>query len=293
MNKPAVSDYISLHFTIFMLGFTGIIGKLIAIPTLSMVFYRTGLAAITMFLILYLSKSSFKLSFQQAKPLLLTGGFIAIHWAFFFGSARISNVSISLAGFATQALFTSIVEPLFLKRKIQVLEVFLGLVAIIGIYVILSFEFNHLIGFLLGMASAVMSAFFSVFNAKLIQKYEAPVITLYEMIGACVGSLFLIPIIAYFLNEPINLNPSMMDWFWISILAIVFTVFPFSAMAHFLKKFSAFSINLSLNLETVYGIIIAYFVFGETEKMTAGFYIGTLIILLSVLVYPVLKKPVS
>jgi drug/metabolite transporter (DMT)-like permease len=112
------------------------------------------------------------------------------------------------------------------------------------------------------------------------------------MAGACIGSLLLIPVISYFLNEPINLNPSMMDWFWISILALVFTVFPFSAMAHLLKKFSAFAVNLSLNLEPVYGIIIAFFVFGETEKMTAGFYVGTLIILLSVLAYPLLKQKV-
>ena len=283
-------DYLELHFIVLLWGFTAILGVLISIPPVELVFYRTLLSAIFLALLLLIKGTSFKLGRRSIISILWAGVLIGAHWITFFWSARVSNVSVSLAGFATIALWTSILEPLILQKKLQWYELLLGLVMILGLYIIFRFEFEYAWGLSLGIFSAFLGALFTVLNAKWTHDYDHYAITFYEMIGATVSIACIFPLYA---NEVggLQLVPTGLDWLYLIILALVCTVYAYSIAVELMKRISAFAINLTVNLEPVYGIILAVLVFGDKEKMTTGFYWGTGILLIAVLIYPLIARP--
>ena len=290
MKTNSIKDYFQLHFVVLIAGFTAILGALISAHSLSVVFFRTFMASAGLFLYLYLKNVPIKISTKATFQLLATGGIIALHWFTFFYAAKISTIAICLAGFSTGSLWTSLLEPLWDKRKIRVIEVGLGLMVIVGLYLIFLFEVDHIMGLLVGIFSAFLSALFSVINAQFAKQHSPQIITFYEMLGA--AFITFIPVLYLFIqaDNDFILIPQGLDWLWLSILAFVCTVYAFAEGVELIRKFSAFTFNLTLNLEPVYGIILAYIFFGEKERMTIGFYAGTFIILISVLLYPLLKK---
>ena len=286
-----VSDYLHLHFLVFLWGFTAILGILISIPAVEMVFYRTLLAVMGSGLLIYFSKESFLVSSRDFGKLMLTGILLAAHWIFFFASAKASNVSVSLVGFATASLWTAFLEPLSLNSKIRPLEIFLGILVVIGLYIIFTFNFNYPVGLLLGVASGLTHAIFSVINARLVKRIDRYTITFYEMIGGCIATSLFFPVYTrYFSDGPLQLIPTALDWVYLLILALVCSVYAYSKMISLMKTISVFFIQLTLNLEPVYGIVMAVILFPQKEKMSANFYAGTIIILSAVLLYPVLKR---
>lgn len=289
---PEFKDYLHLHFLVLIWGFTAILGLLITIPPVEVVFYRTLIAAIGLAVIMGASKVSFKVDKADAVKLLLTGSLIAGHWILFFTSARISTASVCLAGMATTSFWTSLLEPLILKTKVKWYEVFIGLLVIVGLYVIFHFEFNHALGLILALISAFLAALFTVINSRFAKTHHHNSVTFYEMAGACISIAIFFPFYQRYIseNQALQLALTSMDLLYIAILAIVCTVYAYAASIDLMKKISAFSVNLTINLEPVYGIILAFLVFGEQEKMQTGFYIGASIILLSVLAHPLLNR---
>ncbi|WP_424961869.1 DMT family transporter [Ekhidna sp.] len=284
-------DYLTLHFIVLIWGFTAILGLLIDIPSVEVVFFRTLIAAIGLFVLLKLWKRSLKInSRKHLLQILGTGSLIALHWILFFLSARISNASVCLAGMATCSLWTSLIEPLSQGRKIKRFEVMLSIIAFIGIAVIFNVEFDYLAGLLTAVLSAFIASVFTVINGRLTKTYDPYVITYYEMVGACLSIAAFFPIYSIYFVESLSLAPSLSDWFYLSMLAIVCTVYAYSVSVELMKRLSAFSINLVVNLEPVYGIILALIIFGDSEEMSPGFYGGTLLILTSVLLYPLLNR---
>ncbi len=284
-------DFLTLHFIVLIWGCTAVLGLLIETPSVEMVFFRTLLAALGLLVLLKLWKRSLKIgSGRHLWFILGTGSLIAAHWILFFLSARISNVSVCLAGMATCSLWTSLIEPLFQKSKIKGFEVLLSIIAFVGIGVIFNVELDYLTGLLTAVLSAFIAALFTVINARFTKIYDPYVITFYEMVGASVTIFLFFPIYSGFFVEQLSLNPSLSDWLYITILAMVCTVYAYSVSVQLMKRLSAFSINLVYNLEPVYGIILALIIFGESEKMSWGFYLGTSLILSSVLLYPLLNR---
>ncbi|WP_337041585.1 DMT family transporter [Emticicia sp. 17c] len=291
MAKPLPKDYLKLHLIVVILGFTAILGRLTEVSALGVVFYRTFLASVGMYLVARFQKKNILIPFKQSLPLLGVGAIISLHWMCFFGSARASTIAISLVTFSVTSFFTSILEPLVKKTKISWVEVLLGVLVVLGMYFVFKFEYKYLTGIIIGMIAAFLATVFSVLNAQLTHKYEAQTITFYEMVGAFVASWFFIPIIIYASPDThFQLIPTKQDWLWIAILGLVCTVYPYNEMVKLLKKISAFTLNLSINMEPIYGILLAYFIFGEKERMTTGFYIGGVLILLSVILHPLLKS---
>lgn len=285
-------DYIQLHFIVLLWGFTAILGKLIEIPSTELVFYRTLVAALGLFAFLKFKKENFLIDSNGMWQIMFTGVLISFHWILFFESTRVSNVSVCLAGMATSSLWTSILEPMASGKKTKWYEVVLGLVVILGLYVVFHFEFKYLTGLLMAVFSAMLASIFSITNTKFVKKYNHFTITFYEMVGAFFATAILIPIYNYRVTEDFgfHLFPTTHDWVYIAILALVCTVYAYSIAVELMKRISAFAINLTVNLEPVYGILLAVVFFDEHNTMTNGFYFGTLIILLAVLVYPALKK---
>jgi drug/metabolite transporter (DMT)-like permease len=285
-------DYFKLHFIVFLFGFTAILGKLVSIPAVEMVFYRTLLAAVVMAGLILVVKGSFRVSKSDFIKISLTGAIVAIHWITFFASGRVSNPSTSLVGFATCSFWAAFIEPIAKRKKIQALEVVLGVVVLIGLTIIFSFDFHYAFGLFLGIISGLTAALFSVINSKLAVRVSAFNITLYEMIGACITVVMFMPFYYYFLadGQPLQLIPTPMDWFYIGTMATVCSVYAYSVMIDLSKKLSVFFIQLALNLEPVYGILLALLVFGQQEVMGWNFYVGTLVILSAVAAYPYIKN---
>lgn len=286
-----MKDYIKLHLIVVILGFTAILGRLTEASVLDIVFYRTLLASGGMWLLASFQKKNLSLPFNKMLPLLGVGALMTLHWFCFFGSARMATVAVSLVTFSTTSFFTSILEPITKKQKISWIEVFLGVLVVAGMYFVFKFEGQYLNGILVGLVGAFLASVFSVMNAHLSHKYEAQTVTFYEMFGAFLSTIIYIPIMLYFIKDlDFKFALSASDWLWIGILGLVCTVYPYNEMMNLLKKFSAFTLNLSINMEPIYGIILAYLIFGEKEKMTGGFYIGGLLILASVFLHPFLKN---
>lgn len=282
-----VKDYLMLHFIVLIWGFTAILGLLISIPSLEIVFYRTLIATGILGLMFLWRKTPIRVSQGALLKIISTGFIISLHWVLFFGAARVSTASVCLAGMATTSLWTALLEPIANKRKVKVFEIFLGFLVIAGLYVIFRFELDYWLGLLMAIASAFLSAVFTVLNGRFTKQHNPFVLTFYEMLGAFLFSALLLPFYAYFFAEDaLQMVPKAMDWLWLLLLGGVCTVYAFSVSVELMRRITAFAVNLTINLEPVYGIILAVLIFGEKEQMSGGFYLGTLIILVSVLIYP-------
>jgi drug/metabolite transporter (DMT)-like permease len=284
------ADYFKLHFIVFLWGFSAILGKLVSIPAMEMIFFRAMLAAAGMAIVIAATKGTFFVSRIDLLRLLLIGAIVALHWIAFFGSARISNVSVSLVGFATNSLWAAMLEPWFNKKKIKKFELLLGLVVLAGLYIIFSFNFDYHAGLALGILAGFTSALFSVFNARMVTRVPSFTITFYEMAGIVLTLTIALPVYGLLSSAELQLSPSAEDWLWIALLAGVCSIYAYSVAVELMKKVSVFLIQLTLNLEPVYGIIMAVIIFKQQERMGWNFYVGTLVILAAVASYPLLKR---
>jgi drug/metabolite transporter (DMT)-like permease len=284
------ADYLKLHFIVFLWGFSAILGKLVTIPTMEMIFYRALLAAAGMAIVIYATGGMFQVSKVDLIRLLLIGSLVALHWVAFFGSARISNVSVSLVGFATNSLWAALLEPWFNKNKVKKFELLLGLVVLLGLYVIFSIDVGSHAGLALGILAGFTSALFSVFNSRMVRRVPAFTITFYEMFGIVVTLMVILPLYSLIPGVDLQLVPAPTDWIWIALLAGVCSIYAYSVAVELMKKVSVFMIQLTLNLEPVYGIVMAVIIFKQQERMDWNFYLGTIIILLAVGSYPFLKR---
>jgi len=293
-----LKDYLKLHFIVLLWGFTAILGKLLTVPPVELVFWRTGLATLGLAGLLVARRTSGRVTVPEALKLLGVGALVAAHWITFFLAARLSSVSVCLAGMATLALWTALLEPLVLWRRVRLYEVGLGLLAMLGLYLISQAEFTQLTGLLVAVGSAGLSALFSVLNSKLVKRHAPVKLTFYEMGGACLSIALFFPVYSRYFTQGQGLHLALhgLDWLWLLLLAGVCTVYAFSTSVELMKRISAFVVNLTINLEPVYGIVLAQsmFVLGVPgfgqEKMSSGFYLGTVLILASVLVHPVLDQ---
>lgn len=266
-------------------------GKLISIPSVEVVLYRTLIACIGLFVLLKLRKINLLVSRRMLWMTLGTGVIIAFHWILFFLAAQVSNISVCLAGMATTSLWTSLVDPLFNRRKVKVFELAISMLSVVGIVVVFQSDLSQPMGFIIALASALLSAIFTVINGKLIEEENHYTITFYEMLGALFITLLFLPVYtSYFTDGVLQLALTLSDFGYLMILGIICTVYAYSLGVKLMKQLTAFTINLTINLEPVYGIIVAVVIFQEEETMGRHFYIGTFIILLSVLLYPVLRK---
>jgi drug/metabolite transporter (DMT)-like permease len=295
IQKPAVSkNLIILHVTVFIWGFTGILGALISIDAVYLVWYRVLIAFISLYGYILYKKVSIRVSRDAFLKLFFTGAIVAAHWILFFQSIKLSTVSVTLVTLSSLTLFTAILEPLLKKQKISGIEIFTGLLIISGIYMIFKFESRYSTGIICGLLSALCASVFSIINSQQIQKRPAPVISFYELIGAWVWvSIYLL--ISEGLKAPVSLNSS--DLFFLFILGTICTSLAYVAGVAVMKELSAFRVALITNLEPVYGIILAFMFFGKREQMTPGFYAGAIIVLGTIFLYPYLKnikrKPIS
>lgn len=279
---------ILLHLIILIFGFTGILGKLISIDSVPLVFWRCFIAALSLGAFMAVSKKIKRYPFKVVARFAAIGLITAAHWVTFFGSIKVSTVSVALATLASASLFVSFLEPLFHRKRIDVREILLGIVVIIGLVFIFSFETSYRLGIALALTSAFLAALFSTLNSLEIKKYDSLNISFYELIFASLGAFIYLLFSGDVGSELVVLSST--DWIYIVLLAVVATAFAFVVSVEVMKEISPFTVAISINLEPIYAIILALIIFGEEEKMTPQFYIGALIIVAAIFVDAYLKR---
>jgi len=272
---------IKLHISVFLAGFTGILGVLIHLNEMTLVWYRIMITVVSLSVLFALTKKSTRIPQKQAIHFFLIGTLIALHWVAFYGSIKLSNVSIGLVCFSSTGLFTALLEPILVTRKLQWVELGLGLLSLLGIYLIFHFDERYQTGIIVGIVSAFLAALFSVLNKKQVADAEPAVMMLYELTGGLVILTLLMPAYAYFFPET-SIIPTLSDLGWLLVLSWLCTIVAMQLMLDSLKKVSAFTQNLSLNLEPVYAIIMAFILFDENKYLSSSFYYGVGLIILSV-----------
>ncbi|MBU2998172.1 DMT family transporter [Cellulophaga baltica] len=283
-----LKNYLHLHFIVFIWGFTAVLGKLISIDALPLVFYRMGIAVACIGLFIAFKKISLKISPKKIATMAIIGVVIALHWIAFFKAIKVSNVSIALATLATGAFFTALIEPFIYKRKMIWYEVAFGIVVIIGLYIIFNVETQYVEGIILALVAAFLASVFTLVNGKLITVEKPSIISFYELLFGFLFVAIYIGVQGGFTNNFFKV--SLNDWMFIVILASVCTAYAFIASVKVMKFLSPYTVMLTVNLEPIYGIILAFIFVGESEKMNPLFYIGALIILSTVLSNGVLKN---
>lgn len=288
MPESKLKNYLLLHLIVFIWGFTAILGALITIDAIPLVFFRMSLAAIFIGIFFLSKKKSFVVDKKGVMKFLISGILISLHWIFFFKAIKISNVSVALVTMSTGAFFTSLIEPIFFRRKIKTLEIILGLLVIAGLYIIFNFESQYKLGILYALISSFLGSIFSVLNGLYVKKYDAGKISFYQILF---GSLF----VGVYLSLTTDISVSFfylskMDWLYLFILSSVCTAYAFIASVKIMKYLSPYTVMLTVNLEPVYAIILALFIFGDKEKMNAEFYIGAALVLIVVLINGIVKN---
>ena len=294
MPNDKLKSYLHFHVIVFIWGFTAVLGALISIEATPLVWYRMLMASALILLWILWKKKKLRLTRKTLMVMFIAGCVIAAHWLTFFGGIKVSNVSITLAMLSTGAFFTSILEPIFYKRRVIPYEILFGIIVMIGLYIIFRVETDHVLGILLALTSAFLSAVFSLINGKLAKREDAAVISFYELLtGTLAITVFLLFSTFFreagtgFSAEFFQLSGS--DWLYLLILASICTAYAFIASVAVMKHLSPYTVMLTINLEPVYGILLAFMVFGSEEKMSPAFYYGALLILTTVILNGILK----
>lgn len=273
--------FLQLHVAVLLAGFTAILGKLITLNEGLLTFYRMLLSALILGVVLLFRKELQKLSLKNTLRFFGVGAIISLHWVSFYGSIKYSNVSVSVTCLSTIGFFTSFFEPLIMRRRIDWMEVLLGLLVVGGIYLIFNFYPQYKTGIIFGIISAMLASIFPIINKKLLIDFSPNTVTLYEMTGGFIALCFILPFYLYFFPAKYFI-PTPTDVLWLVVLSGLCTVYAFNLSLHALRHISAFTTNLTYNFEPVYSIILAFIIFKENQFLGLGFYLGFALILLAI-----------
>jgi len=291
VKMRGLTPILQLHLLVALLATTAVVGRLLSLPAPVLVAWRTLLAAggVAVWCGLVRRRPLWP-GARQVLALLGVGTIIGVHWLCFFGAIRLANISICLTGMATISFFTAFTEPWLEKRSIRLLEVLLGGLVLIGIGMVAGFERGRLAGLLVALLGALLAAIFPVLNRRLVQtRLDPQVMVGWEMIGACLASLAPMPWLVAG-GYPALFAWRGLDWLWLLYLAWVCTVFAHGFHIHLLRHLSAYTANLAMNLEPIYGILGAVLVFGEHRELHPGFFLGLLTILAANILHALLPK---
>ncbi|HLA57657.1 MAG TPA: DMT family transporter [Puia sp.] len=273
--------FLQLHIAVFLAGFTGVLGRLITLNEAVLVWYRMMIACCVLWVALLFQKrkpaASRKLFIQASS----VGFILAMHWVAFYAGIKTSNVSTALVCLSAMGFFTAILEPIMLRRPFDVVEVLLGLLAIAGISIVFHFDPHYKLGIIISLFSALLASIFPILNRQILQKMDAETATRYQLSGGFLFITLLMPVyLRYFQVE--RLLPSLSDWVWLLVLGILCTVVAYDLFMKALQKISAFTVNLSYNLEPIYGIAMAFIIYREDKEVSPGFYYGFCLIIAAV-----------
>lgn len=275
-------SYLVLHFAVILAGFTGIFGKLISLNEGLLVWYRVFFSAIILLLVLKLFKVATNIKLKEKFDIAKIGMFITVHWVFFYASIKYSNISVGVVCYCLTSFFTAVFSPFINRQKFNLSELLLSLLTLFGIALIFHFDSSFQLGIGLGVISSAFAALYTIYNERLVKVYDSRLINYYQMLGGTIGLGILLPVYLHFFPVE-SIIPNWKDTAYLILLASFCTVGLYVLFAESLKRISAFTVNLSFNLEPVYSIILAFLFFNEGKELNLSFYIGLAFVMTSVI----------
>jgi len=282
MSKQIQAALLRMHLAVFIWGFTGVLGKAIDLREGLLVWWRLLITVVSLWILFFALGWIRRIKRKDFFKISAIGTVLSLHWLCFYGSIKYANVSVALTCLSTSGLFSAIIEPLFFKKKINRNELFLGLFALAGIVIVYYSNLHFSVGIYIGLAASLFTVLVSVMNKKLVDGYEPQTICLYQLSGGFIGLSLLMPLYNYLFPAQ-KMVPAGYDWLWLIILSWLCTIVTFFLYIYALRRLSAFTMNLTLTLEPVYGIILAFVIYHESKDLSQYFYIGFGLILLAVL----------
>jgi drug/metabolite transporter (DMT)-like permease len=284
--------FLQLHMAVFLAGFTGILGRLITLNEGMIVWYRLLLTAITMWILFGLMKKLEKIPLIDILKIGGVGFIAALHWVTFYGSIKYANVSVALVCFSALGFFTALFEPLILKKRINWTELLLGLITLTGIYIIFHFDTQYKTGIIIGVISAVLASLFPIFNREFLKRINVETMLTWQQTG---GLLTLSVLLPFYLHQfPVtSFIPNLENFGWLLVLSWFCSVIAFQLSSNALKRLSAFTVNLTFNLEPVYGIILAFMVYRENKFLSKWFFIGFAVIAVALIIHIIMLAKVE
>ena len=265
--------FFQLHIAVFLAGFTGILGRLITLNEGLIVWYRLLFTAATMWILFGLMKKLQKVSITDILKIAGVGFIAAMHWATFYGSIKYANVSVALVCFAAIGFFTALFEPIILRKRLNRVELLLGLITLSGIYIIFHFDTQFKTGIILGIISAILASLFPIFNREFLKRINVETMLTWQQTGGLVTLTILLPF--YLQKFPVDtIIPSLNNIGWLLVLSWFCSVIAFQLSSNALKRLSAFTVNLTFNLEPVYGIFLAFIIYKENQFLSKWFFVG-------------------
>ncbi|MFN5213945.1 MAG: DMT family transporter [Bacteroidota bacterium] len=278
-----------LHISVFLWGFTGIFGKVITLNATMIVWYRLLITVVMLFILSKVFKRHERITLKQFYQLAYVGFWVCFHWLLFYAAIKYSNASVGISCISTVAVFTTFLEPLMTGKRFNLLNLLLALSAAAGMYMIYNVQEFYRTGILLGLFAALLSSYFTILNTRLIRIHNSETVTFYELLSAFIILSISFPAYSFFVQESVFQIPDFRDIILLIIFSLFCTVIPFNLATKSLKHISAFTANLSVNLEPVYGIIAAILILNEQKELTLPFYAGSTLILLSVVIYGIIN----
>jgi drug/metabolite transporter (DMT)-like permease len=281
--------FILLHIAVILAGFTGVFGKLISLNEYILTSYRTLFSFLFLVIVVWIKKPRLKYPAANIWEMGKAGLLISLHWVFFYASIKYSNVSVGVVCYCLTSFFTALLAPLINKQKFNIKELVLSALTLGGVGLIFHFDTSFRTGIILGVISSFLASLYTIFNERLVKKYEATVINLYQMLTGSVALIILLPLFLYFFPAT-QVLPGVADVIYLLLLSLFCTVLLYVLVAETLRKISAFTVNLSFNLEPVYSILLAMILFNESRELNISFYAGLLLIIISVILQAALSQ---
>ena len=276
--------FLQLHAAVFLAGFTGIMGRLITLNAGLLVWYRLLITVVAMWLLFHFTGKLVKVTRKDMLKLTGIGFLSAMHWLTFYASIKTSNVSVALVCFSAVGFFTALLEPFLLKKKMNRTELLLGILVMIGIYIIFHFDADYKTGIMLGVSSAVLLAASMIYFKVYVTKLGSETTLTYQLSGALLTLSIVMPF--YLFQFPTGyLFPDINDWLWLLILSLFCSVLAFQLTGQAIKKLSAFTVNLTFNLEPVYGIVLAFIIYNENQLLSKWFFVGIALVAISLIIH--------
>lgn len=274
-------SYLILHIAVILAGFTGIFGKLISLNEVALVWYRVLFSTLILLLGFKILKIKRLDSLKDKIVIAQVGSLLMLHWIFFYASIKYANVSVGVICYCLTSFFTAIFAPIINKKRFNYEQLFLSLLTIVGISLIFHFDASYQLGIILGVISSSFSALYTIYNERIVLKYDSKMINYYQLGGGTILLGILMPF--YYLIFPqLVYIPSLMDVVYLILFSIFCTIGLYILFAEALKNLSAFTVNLTFNLEPIYAIGLAFLIFDEAKEVNASFYWGLALVLLSV-----------
>jgi len=274
-------SYLLLHTAVLLLGFSPVFGKLISLNEGLLTWYRVFFSAVILFFIVRLFRINNRISLKEKFNIAVIGILVTMSWVFFYAGIKYSNISIGVICYCVTGFFTAILEPLISKTKFQLTDFLLSILTILGIGLIFHFDVSYRVGIILGVISPVFYTLYSIYNKRLAGRYDSKLINYYQMIGGTVGLGILLPVYLFFFPAK-SIIPDFRNTLYLVLLSLFCTVLVYIFLTEALKKISAFTANLSMNLEPIYAILVAFLFFNESKEVNFSFYIGLFFVILAI-----------